>query len=125
MKDNIRSLLSDINAELAVVKKTYESIDSLRKELNKFNPFKEGMRINCNSKFSHAGSLFEVENVFVSSRSSDVFRSDPLNPPKYFIASGRNVKKNGTLGSYVVRRHVKIEDVLNNPNFNPFTDDED
>lgn len=109
---SIESELNCIELELKLIKESQERITTYKEELNKHNPFNIGDKLEGNDTYNHNGKTFIASNTSVSHQSSSIFRGYRFASPKYFVASGRNVKKNGELGAQSVQRSVKIKDVI-------------
>lgn len=109
---SLKSELHCIESEIQSIKESQERIAAYKKELNNHNPFKIGDELVGNDKYKHADKLFVVDSLFVSSWASSIFMEDALRVPKYFVASGCNLKVNKELGAQIVQRSVKISDVI-------------
>jgi hypothetical protein len=109
---SIETELHCIEVELQSIAESKERISAYKKELNKHNPFKIGEELEGNDSYSHNRKPFVVDSLSVSSQSSSVFMIKSLSAPKYFIAMGSNIKKDGSIGLQRVQRSIKITDVI-------------
>ena len=109
---SIKSELQAIDLELKSIEESKDRIKLYKKELNKHNPFSFGQELEGNDSYSHNGKKFVVDSTFVSSQSSSVFRVNLFDLPKFFVASGKNIKKDGSIGVQSVQRSIKMSDVI-------------
>ena len=108
---SIKAKLHLIESELKHIKESQDRMAGYTIELNDLSPFTIGDKLLGNDH-SNFGKSFIVDELSVSYCSSSMFRPNPSRMPKYFIASGRIVKKDKTIGVKVTRRTIMISDVI-------------
>ena len=104
-----------IKKEICEITKHKKNIAKLSDELNEFSPYSVGQRLIGNG-WTHNGKTFIVERTFVSPIYNEAWRAKPEDIPRYFIATGSIIKKNGKKGTGEVWHTVLISDAINKDN---------
>ncbi len=104
----IKEELASIKLEFELIEESKQRISFYKKELNKHNPFSVGDTLIGNDKYSNEGKEFIVSRLGLSYFSSSVMLVRDDLPPRFFIAEGCNLKRDGSSGKLEVRRSVKI-----------------
>lgn len=111
------SELIAIENGLEFIKSQVDKNNELKEALiKKYCPFRVGEIHICNG-FSYRGDKFIVEKVIASSRPCVPSRPlyESFVQPKYFVAIGSNIKKDGQKGSRRLIREILIEKTIEMP----------
>ena len=107
----VKSLLKEIQGEIAEIKRIESVIRELKTELCKHSPFKIGQELKGND-WSHNGKPFIVERIFTKYSAQSVYSTRPQEMPIYFVASGFIVNKNGSKSKLRTQHAVRIDESL-------------